>query len=95
MELQDGHNKGVKVCQLGTLTSSCGGSLSRPVDVVLSAGAHRSQTVNLIEEDDGGTHVIRLKKTRSDTHTLSDTKPDPHKPHVDTYSQLALVQTSG
>lgn len=69
MELQDGHNKRVKVCQLGARHFTCGGSLFRPVDVVLSAGAHRSQTVNLIEEDDGGTHVIRLKKTHNDKHT--------------------------
>lgn len=41
--------------------------LSRPVDLVLSAGPDRSQAVNLIEEDDGGTHLIRLRTTHGDT----------------------------
>lgn len=36
------------------------------VDVVLPAGANWSQAVNLIEEDDGGSHEVRLFKQQAE-----------------------------
>lgn len=42
----------------------------RPVCLVLSAGADRSRTLDLIEEDDGGTHLVCLRTTQTDSHAI-------------------------
>ena len=39
-----------------------------PVDLVLPAGSDRSQTVDLVKEDDGRTHLKRLRTTQTNTH---------------------------
>lgn len=36
-----------------------------PVDLVLTARPDWSQTINLIEEDDGWTHLVRLETIQS------------------------------
>lgn len=42
-----------------------------PVYLVLPTGSDRSQTVNLIKEDDGGTPVICLRTTHTNTHSTA------------------------
>ena len=41
--------------------------LFSPVDLVLPAGSDRSQTVDLVKEDDGRTHPVRLRTTHTNT----------------------------
>lgn len=44
--------------------------LFSPVDLVLPAGSDRSQTVDLVKEDDGRTHLVRLRTTHTNTHEV-------------------------
>lgn len=61
-------NKSISACRRAYLLQFCflcWVSLFWPVYLVLSAGSDRSQTVDLVKEDDGGTHLIRLRMTRT------------------------------
>lgn len=75
MELQDGcdqnifeENLHVNVLDAHLLPFSS--ILFSPVDLVLPAGSDRSQTVDLVKEDDGRTHLVRLRTTHTNTHEV-------------------------
>lgn len=52
-----------------------------PVDLVLPTGPDRSQAINLVKEDDGWTHLVRLW-TNSMRHTFTELFTKPLSIHI-------------